>query len=72
MAKEKEIFPVGTNVLAEDYDHDNLICGIVTDIKSKRYEMPYVVTWCDGDQLTYTFDHILEMNNDYKTKMGLW
>jgi len=69
---ETEIFPVGTNVLAEDYDGTGMVTGIVTRIRSKRYEMRYDVTWCDGDSLVYSFDQILEMNSDYKTKAGLW
>lgn len=69
---ETEIFPIGTSVLAEDYDGTGFVVGLVTGVRNKRFEMPYEITWCDGDSLVYSFDQVLEMNNDYKTQMGLW
>lgn len=70
--KNDEVFPIGTDVYSEDYVVNQFVHGVITKLKKPNTEYRYEVTWCDGEKVTYTFEQILEMNNEYKTVMGLW
>lgn len=67
----QEIFPVGTSVLAMNlskFKH-----GLVTDILDvSKYGSPdsyhiqkYLVTWCDGNRDRFSFEEIINLNENY-------